>query len=61
MDKLYKLILLIHVVLLVVEVGFILLKMSLWSWLIPVIFGIGVVIWLFFGKRWLSLVGSRIK
>ena len=61
MDKLYKLILLIHVVLLVVEVGFILLKMSLWSWLIPVIFGIGVVIWLIFGKRWLSLVGSRIK
>ena len=61
-----KLFLLFHVVLIVAEVGFITVKlvakvglilgkMSLWSWLIPVVCCIGVVCWLVFGKRGVSL------
>ena len=61
-----KLFLLFHVVLIVVEVGIITVKlvaeagfmlggMSLWGWLIPVVCGIGVVCWLLFGKREVSL------
>ena len=61
LDKLYKWILFTHVVLIVVEVGFIIVKMALWSWLIPVVFCLGAVIWLIFGKRRVSLVSSRIK
>jgi len=49
-----KLILLMHVTLLVLEIGFIIVKMSLWNWLIPALFCLGVTIWLIFGKHWVS-------
>jgi len=51
-----KLILLMHITLLVLEVGFFFVKMSLWNWLIPTLFCLGVVIWLIFGKQWVSLL-----
>ena len=54
--EIMKLILLMHVILLVMEVVFFLVKMSLWNWLIPTLFCIGVIIWLFFGKRWVALL-----
>ena len=49
-----KLILLMHVTFLIMEVGFFIVKMSLWNWLIPVVFCMGVFCWLIFGKRWIS-------
>ena len=61
-----KLFLLFHVVFIVVEIGIIAVKlvaeagfvlggMPLWSWLIPAVCCIGVVCWLVFGKRGVSL------